>query len=150
MSLNDQQKFLIDSAIEVLAGLFQKGDLLATSPDSVKKFCQLHLGHLEHEVFGVLFLDNQHRLIEFETMFRGTIDGASVYPREVAKQVLKCNAAAVIFCHNHPSGILSASEADKRITDKLKEALNLFDVRVLDHIIVSHLGAFSFAESGLL
>jgi DNA repair protein RadC len=148
--LTTEQQTTINSALEILSGLFQKQDLLATSPESVKQFCQLHLGHLEHEVFGILFLDNQHQLIKFVEMFRGTIDAASVYPREVAKEVLLSNAAAVIFTHCHPSGLSLPSDADRRITDKLRDALALFDVRVLDHIIVSYKETYSFAEAGLL
>ncbi len=148
--LTGEQQTTINSALEILSGLFQKQDLLATSPESVKQFCRLHLGHLEHEVFGVLLLDNQHQLIKFVEMFRGTIDGASVYPREVAKEVLLSNAAAVIYTHNHPSGTATPSEADRHITSRLIEALKLLDVRTLDHIVVSHKETYSFAEAGLL
>jgi len=148
--LTGEQQTTINSALEILSGLFQKQDLLATSSESVKQFCRLHLGHLEHEVFGVLLLDNQHQLIKFVEMFRGTIDGASVYPREVAKEVLLSNAAAVIYTHNHPSGTATPSEADRRITSRLIEALKLLDVRTLDHIVVSHKETYSFAEAGLL
>jgi len=148
--LTGEQQTTINSALKILSGLFQKQDLLATSPESVKHFCRLHLGHLEHEVFGVLLLDNQHQLIKFVEMFRGTIDGASVYPREVAKEVLLSNAAAVIYTHNHPSGTATPSEADRHITSRLIEALKLFDVRTLDHIVVSHKETYSFAEAGLL
>jgi DNA repair protein RadC len=105
---------------------------------------------LEHEVFACLFLNNQHCVIVHEVLFRGTIDGASVYPREVAKRALQVNAAAVIFIHNHPSGNLDPSRTDRAITDKLKQALNLFDVRVLDHFIVSKAGTYSFAEHRLI
>lgn len=149
-TLTTAQQASIDSALEILSGLFQRQDLSATSPDRVKQYCQLNLAHLEHEVFGVLLLDNQYQLIKFIEMFRGTIDSASVYPREVAKEVLLSNAAAVIFTHNHPSGLAQPSDADKRITDRLIEALKLFDVRTLDHIIVSHNDTYSFAEHGLL
>lgn len=148
--LTGEQQTTINSALEILSDLFQKQDLLATSPESVKQFCRLHLGHLEHEVFGVLLLDNQHQLIKFVEMFRGTIDGASVYPREVAKEVLLSNAAAVIYTHNHPSGTATPTEADRHITSRLIEGLKLFDVRTLDHIVVSHKETYSFAEAGLL
>jgi DNA repair protein RadC len=148
--LTAEQQTTINSALEILSGLFQKQDLLATSPESVKRFCQLQLGHLEHEVFGLLLLDNQHQLIKSVELFRGTIDAASVYPREVVKEVLLSNAAACIAFHNHPSGIVQPSEADKRITTQLIGALKLIDVRVLDHLIVSHKGTYSFAEAGLL
>ncbi|MDD5113841.1 MAG: DNA repair protein RadC [Methylobacter sp.] len=148
--LTAEQQTTINSALEILSGLYQKQDLQATSPERVKQFCQLQIGHLEHEVFGVLFLDNQHQLIKSECMFRGTIDGASVYTREVAKEVLLCNAAAIACYHNHPSGVCLPSVADRSITTKLIEALNLIDVRVIDHIIVSHKETYSFAEAGLL
>jgi len=97
-----------------------------------------------------MYLDNQHRLIKYEELFFGTIDGASVHPREVVKHALKYNAAAVIFAHNHPSGVAEPSQADQRITDRLKSALLLVDVRVLDHMIVGDKEVLSFAERGLL
>ena len=97
-----------------------------------------------------MFLDNQHRVIQLDELFRGTIDGASVYPREVVKQALHHNAAAVIFAHNHPSGVTEPSQADKQITEKLKKALDLFDIRVLDHFIIGDGEPYSFAEHGLI
>jgi DNA repair protein RadC len=106
--------------------------------------------HLEHEVFGVLFLDNQHHVIQYEEMFRGTINGASVYPREVVKQSLAHNAAAVIFAHNHPSGFAEPSSADIDLTNKLKKALNLIDIRTLDHIIIAHGESYSLAQNGFM
>jgi DNA repair protein RadC len=109
----------------------------------------LHLGPLEHEVFACLFLDNRHRVIEYQELFRGTIDGASVHPREVVREAMRTNAAAVIFAHNHPSGVAEPSQSDLRITQRLKDALALVDVRVLDHFIVGS-GIVSFAERGLL
>ena len=105
---------------------------------------------MEHEQFCALFLDSQHRLIEFAELFRGTLDSASVYPREVAKEALHHNAAAVIFAHNHPSGIAEPSMADRKITKRLQEALGLFEIRVLDHIVVGSPGMVSFAEEGLI
>ncbi len=149
-TLTAEQQAVINSALEILSGLFKKQDLFATSPEAVKQYCQLQLGYLEHEVFGMLLLDNQHQLIKSVELFRGTIDGAGVYPREVVKEVLAVNGAACVLFHNHPSGLLSASDADRRITTKLIDALKLVDVRVLDHIIASHLGTYSFAENGLL
>lgn len=121
-----------------------------TQPDTVRHFLTSRLRHLPHEVFACLFLDNQHRLISYEALFRGTIDGASVYPREVVKKVLSHNAAAVIFAHNHPSGIAEPSISDERITHKLQQALQLVDVRVLDHFIVGDNDVLSMAERGLL
>ncbi|MGI9211579.1 MAG: RadC family protein [Methylococcaceae bacterium] len=121
-----------------------------TNPDLTRRFLAAQLRGYAHEVFGCLFMDNQHRVIRFEELFRGTIDGASVYPREVVKQALAVNAAAVIFAHNHPSGMTEPSEADKLITQKLKMALAMVDIRVLDHFIVGDGKGFSFAEHGLL
>jgi DNA repair protein RadC len=127
----------------------QHGDAL-TSPEITRAYLSSRLRGYSYEVFACLFLDNQHRVIKLEELFRGTIDGASVYPREVAKQALHHNAAAVIFAHNHPSGISEPSQADKQITEKLKQALALFDIRVLDHFIIGNGQPYSFAEHGLL
>jgi len=119
------------------------------SPDAVRNLLRLRFSEREHEVFAILFLDNRHRLIEIEEMFRGTIDGAQVYAREVVKAALRHNAAAVVLTHNHPSGVSEPSQADKTITNRLKDALALVDVRVLDHFVVGD-SVVSFAESGLL
>lgn len=126
-----------------------RGDVL-TSPEATRAYLSQQLRHYQHEVFACLFLDNQHHILEFEELFRGTIDSASVYPREVVKKALEHNAAAVIFAHNHPSGISEPSQADKLITDKLKQALALIDIRVLDHFIIGDGMPYSFAENGLL
>ncbi len=120
------------------------------SPDDTRQYILAHLRPYEHEVFACLFLDNQHRVISFDEMFAGTIDGASVYCREVVKSALQHNAAAVIFAHNHPSGVAEPSQADRRITEKLVESLSLVDIRVLDHIVVGDLETISFAERGYL
>ena len=121
-----------------------------SSPEIVKQYLGAKLAGFEHEVFAVLFLDNQHRLIRYVEMFRGTIDNASVYPREVVKEALKLNAAAVILSHNHPSGHPEPSKADRTLTKRLIDALALVDVRTLDHIIVAGHERVSFAELGLL
>lgn len=126
-----------------------RGDIL-TSPEATRAYLSNELRHYPHEVFACLFLDNQHHILKFEQLFRGTIDGASVYPREVVKKALEHNAAAVIFAHNHPSGISEPSQADRLITDKLKDALALIDIRVLDHFIIGDGQPYSFAEHGLL
>jgi DNA repair protein RadC len=120
------------------------------SPRAVREFLTVKLGHLEHELFAVLLLDTRHRLIEYVELFRGTIDGASVHPREVVKLALARNAAALVLAHPHPSGAATPSQADELITRRLREALALVDIRVLDHIIVAGGDAISFAESGLL
>jgi len=121
-----------------------------TGPNSVKLLLRTKLAAKESEAFAVLFLDNQHKLISYEELFYGTIDGSSVHPRVVVKRALEVNAAAVIFAHNHPSGVTEPSQADQRITDRLKSALLLVDIRVLDHIIVGAGEEMSFAERGLI
>jgi DNA repair protein RadC len=148
--LSNQDQAIVDQSIGVIASYYERKDLFANSADNVKQFCQLNIGSLEHEVFGCLFLDNQHRLIKFVEMFRGTINQATVYPREVVKEALLCNAAAIIFTHNHPSGDTGPSSSDIELTQKLCKALSLFDINVLDHIIVSKIGSYSFAEKGLM
>ncbi|UZR27170.1 RadC family protein [Methylococcus mesophilus] len=121
-----------------------------TSPELTRQYLSNWLKGKPYEVFVGLFLDNQHRVIRAEELFRGTIDGASVYPREVVKQALSENAAAMIFAHNHPSGICEPSDADRMLTQRLKQALGLVDIRVLDHFIIGDGMPYSFAERGLL
>lgn len=121
-----------------------------THPDTARLYLQTALEIHEREVFMVLFLDNQHRLIKQEDMFLGTINSASVYPREIIKTALYCNAAALILAHNHPSGIAVPSQADKNITNKIQQAAELMEIRVLDHFIIGKGCYFSFAEQGLL
>ncbi len=129
--------------------VLERGNAL-TSPEITRAYISAHLRGYSYEVFACLFLDNQHRVIHLDQLFRGTIDGASVYPREVVKKALHHNAAAVIFAHNHPSGISEPSPADKQITEKLKQALALLDIRVLDHFIIADGQPYSFAEHGLI
>jgi DNA repair protein RadC len=121
-----------------------------SSPLETRRFLQYHLGRHTREVFSCLFLDSQHRVLRCEDLFFGTLDGAAVYPREVAVRALQYGAAAVIFAHNHPSGVAEPSSADRRITERLCSGLALLDIRVLDHIIVGQGREFSFAEGGLL
>ena len=120
------------------------------SPQRVKDYLALQLGGLGHEVFAVLFLDHQHRLLELEEMFRGTLTQTSVYPREVVRRAMALNAAAVILAHNHPSGLAEPSRADEYLTQSLKSALGLVDVRVLDHLVVGRGQVVSMAARGLL
>ena len=120
------------------------------SPQAVKDYLQLHLGSLPHEVFAVLFLDGQHKLLGLERLFTGTLGQTSVYPREVVKRALARNAGAVILAHNHPSGVAEPSRADEFLTQTLKSALALVDVRVLDHLVIGQGQVVSFAERGLL
>lgn len=121
-----------------------------SSPDAVKNYLQLHLAHKPHEVFAVLFLDAQNKLIAMEELFRGTLTQTSVYPREVVLKALHHHAASVVLAHNHPSGTVQPSRADEALTQALKAALGLVDVRVLDHVIVAPGQALSMAEMGLL
>ena len=127
----------------------QRGDVL-TSPDATRAFLKAQLYGNPGEVFACLFLDNRHRVLKYEALFHGTIDGASVHPREVVRRALEINAAAVIFAHNHPSGVAEPSQADLRITQRLKDALALVDVRVLDHFIIGDGAGTSMAERGLI
>jgi DNA repair protein RadC len=121
-----------------------------TQPHLVQQFVQLHLSQKPHEVFGVMFLDAQHRLIRFSEMFRGTLSQTSVYPREVVQQALQCGASAVVLAHNHPSGEVQPSRADHVLTQTLRDALALVDVRVLDHVIVGPGQSMSMAQKGWL
>lgn len=129
--------------------LMQTGPALL-NPQATRDFLHMRLRDLPHEVFCCLYLDNRHRVIAFEELFRGTLDGANVHPREVVKRALAHNAAALILAHNHPSGVAEPSQADELITRRLKEALNLVEIRVLDHLIIGDSRCESFAERGLL
>ena len=127
----------------------QRGDALG-SPADTRRFLLARLRDYPHEIFACLFLDSRHRVIEFSEMFRGTIDGTSVHPREVVKQALALNAAALIFAHNHPSGVAEPSQADYHLTHRLRDALALVDIRVLDHIVIGDGYTISLAERGQL
>ena len=142
---------ILEQAQEILTYRLTRPETTAfTSPEDTKQFLKLKLGEAEREIFACLFLDNRHRLIEYQELFYGTIDGASVHPREVVKAALQVNAAAVILAHNHPSGVAEPSKADEAITTRLKDSLSLVDIRVLDHLIVGSDNPVSFAERGLL
>jgi DNA repair protein RadC len=140
---------ILSAARNALAHKVRRGTALE-SPRAVHDYLTMKLADRGHEIFAVLFLDNRHRLIAVEELFRGTLDGATVHPREVVKEALAHNAAAVIFSHNHPSGVAEPSQADELITRRLKDALAIVDIRVLDHIIVAGGDCISFAERGLL
>ncbi len=127
-----------------------RGREVFSSPQAVRDFLRVRLGGLEHEVFAVLMLDAQHALIEYVELLRGTVSQTSVYPREVVKESLARNAAAVVLVHNHPSGVAAPSRADEFLTQTLKSALSLVDVRVVDHLIVVGTNVQSFAELGLI
>ena len=145
-----QLQAVLEMARRHLRQTLDKGDAL-TSPELTRHYLCAHLRGHDHEVFACLWLDNQHRVLKLHELFHGTIDSASVYPRDVVKAALAINAAAVIFAHNHPSGIAEPSEADRHLTRRLQQALGLVDIRVLDHVIIGDdPGGYSFAEHGLL
>ncbi len=144
-----QLQAVLEMARRHLSAAMKEGDLL-TSPTLVRNYLSAQLRHQPHEIFAVLFLDSQHRLIAYDEIFFGTIDGANVYPREVVKKALARNAAAAILAHNHPSGVAEPSQADQLITRRLQDALGLVGVRVIDHMIVGDKEVISFAERGLL
>ena len=141
---------IIHQALTILEARLHKPQHYFEESSDAKQYLKLHCTNQAHESFWVMFLNNQHGLIQLTELFRGTIDGASVYPREVVKMTLQFNAAAVVFAHNHPSGSCEPSLADQHITKRLIDALKLIDVRVLDHVIIGHGEPYSFAEQGLL
>ncbi|MBW3567085.1 MAG: DNA repair protein RadC [Proteobacteria bacterium] len=151
--LGDAKYCQLQAALEMARRFFaetlSKGTSL-TSPGQAREMLVARLRDRPHEVFAVVFLDNRHRMLHYGELFRGTIDGAAVHPREVVREALERGAAAVIFAHNHPSGVAEPSAADQSITRRLREALQLVDIRVLDHIVVGDGETVSFAERGLL
>lgn len=140
---------VLQAAQQLLMRKLEGSDVLS-SPQAARDFLRVKLGALEHEIFAVLMLDAQHRVIEYVELFRGTVSQTSVYPREVVKESLARNAAALILVHNHPSGVADPSRADELLTKTLAAALQLIDVAVVDHIIIAGSSLFSFAERGLL
>ena len=144
-----QLQAVLEMSNRYLSECLQRGDSL-TSPQLVRRYLQAQLRDRPREVFAMLLLDNQHRVLRFCELFFGTIDAASVYPREIVQTVLKHNAAAVILCHNHPSGVAEPSHADRHITERICDALRLIDVRVLDHFVIGDGDPVSFAERGWL
>ena len=140
---------VIREAQTILARRFRVGAPVLSTPERMREFLRLHIGPLEYEVFGAVFLDNRHRLIRHEDLFRGTIDCAQVHVREVLLAALRLSAAAVVLYHNHPSGNVEPSTADEVITRRIQAALGLLDVRVLDHLVVGT-AIYSFAEHGFL
>ncbi|WP_420589385.1 RadC family protein [Bacterioplanoides sp.] len=144
-----QLQAVLEMAKRHLAQELERGDAL-TSPQLTQRYLLSQLRDRSHEVFACLFLDNQHRVIRYQELFHGTLDGAAVYPREVVKQALSVGAAAVILAHNHPSGVAEPSRSDRAITDRLAEAFGLMDIRVLDHLVVGDGYCVSFAERGWL
>jgi len=144
-----QLKAVLELGQRYLGESIQIGDPIG-DPESVRRYLSARLRDLPYEVFCCLYLDNRHRVLAFEQLFRGTINGAAVYPREVVKQALSRNAAAVILVHNHPSGVAEPSRADEQLTRRIQEALDLVDIRVLDHLVVGDGQMTSFCERGLL
>lgn len=149
-AMPDHERAVIDAALTILSGYLRQPEQTFHTPDAVRQYLRLHLGAETRELFAVMFLDSQNRLTAFEVMFTGTLTQTSVYPREIVKAALSHDAAAVVLAHNHPSGSVQPSRADEALTQSLKGALSLVDVRVLDHVIVSAGGALSMAEQGLL
>ena len=144
-----QLQAVLELARRHLAENLMRSDALK-NPAETRRYLTARLRDYPYEVFACLFLDTRHRVISYEELFRGTIDGASVHPREVVRRALQHNAAAVILAHNHPSGVAEPSDADRRITTRLKDALALIDIRVLDHVVIGDRLAISFAERGLI
>lgn len=144
-----QLQAVLEMSRRHLAASLSRGDALC-SPEDTRNYLSAQLRHYPYEVFACLFLDNRNRVIAFEELFRGTINGASVHPREVIRRALQHNAAALILAHNHPSGVAEPSQADRQLTERLKETLSQVDVRVLDHIVVGDGEQVSFAERGWL
>ena len=147
--MTPSEQRILDKAKAILASRVNDTDVFS-SPEPVRRYCQLQLAGECDEHFCCLFLTSKHHLIAFERLFCGTIDSSVVYPRVVVRRCLELNAAAVIFVHNHPSGVAEPSTADRRITERLQQALQLVDIRVLDHLIVTGGDITSFAEEGLL
>lgn len=145
----EQEDKIISHALEILASRLKFGSVI-NSPETAKNYIRLLIADEKSEVFFILFLNTQHQVIAEEILFRGTIDACSVYPREVIKAALSWNAAAILLAHNHPSGTDTPSAADIRLTERLKDALDMVDIRLLDHFIVTLTTTTSMAERGLL
>lgn len=150
VTVTDNDDAVIQHAISILNARIRKPDTVITSPNTVRDYLRILFAGYEREVFVVLLLDSQNGVIATEELFQGTLTQTSVYPREVVKIALKANAAAIIFAHNHPSGVAEPSRADELLTHTLKDALKLVDVKVLDHFIVGGNVVMSFAERGLI
>lgn len=148
--MNKEERKTVDAAIAILNKHLKSHEFCFSNPQATINFLRLKTEQSEREIFSVIFLNKQHYMIEFEQMFFGTIDSSEVHPREVIKRALQLNAAAVIFSHNHPSGVSKASDADERVTKRLQQALSFVDISVLDHIIIGSGEYYSFSEKGLL
>lgn len=148
--LTDREQTIVDNAIAILDQHARRGNFSLESPLQVKGYLRLRHELLEDEIFSMLWLDSKHKVISLQKLFQGTIDGASVHPRVVVKAALANNAAAAIAVHNHPSGDSNPSQADRNLTKRLKEILEIIDVRLIDHMVVGADQMYSFAENGLL
>ena len=148
--LISEQDSIIMQALDILANRLTEPEMFVTNPQTVKDYFMLKLANKPNEVVAVMYLNNQHGLIKFEEVFQGTIDSCIIYPREIARRVLKLGAVAIIIAHNHPSGVPDPSKADIEITNKLKEVLAMLDVKLLDHIVVCRDSAVSLAERGYI
>jgi DNA repair protein RadC len=145
-----KERAILRRAAQILEARVREGAVALNSPSLVREWLRLHFSGLEREAFGVIFLDAQNRLIDFEVLFTGTLSQTLVYPREVVKSALARNCASVVFVHNDPSGVAEPSHADETLTQALQQALGLVDVRVLDHFIVAGSGCLAFSERGLI
>ncbi len=146
---NSEQDYVVSLAITILEERFKPGETL-TKPSDTCDYLRLLLGERKDEIFGCIYLDNRNQILSTEELFHGTIDGASVYPRVIVRRALEVNAACCMFFHNHPSGVTQPSEADVRITERLKKALATVDIRTLDHIIIGASETTAFSERGLI
>lgn len=148
--ISETEREVVDNALSIIASKLKCRDQFFNDPDMVKNYLRLRLAMEKRELFVVLFLDSQHRLVVDETVFMGTLDAAPLYCRVVAQKALQYNAAAVVIAHNHPSGVAEPSRADRSITERLSQSLSLLDIRVLDHFVVGYPEVISFAERGWL
>lgn len=149
-SATQREDWIIQQALTVLESRIFKAGPALESPNAVRNYLRMKLVEEPNEIFAALFLDSRHQVIKYEALFQGTIDGTAVYPRVVVQRALALNAGAIVMAHQHPSGITEPSSADHRITERLKDALALVDIRLLDHFIIGQGEPYSFAERGLL
>ncbi|NWL45449.1 DNA repair protein [Pseudomonas hunanensis] len=150
LNLSDYERNIVDQAKTILMHHLAKPGVCLESPEAVRRYLELEIAGEQNECFCVLFLDAKHRVLTFKRLFQGSISSASVYTRVIVQEALQCNAAAMICAHNHPSGDPEPSQDDRVVTDRVRDALKLIDVRLLDHFVIGHGKYASFAERGLL
>jgi DNA repair protein RadC len=148
--LTDQEKAIIEQALNIIESLYKREGFNAVDQEVTKQYCQLQIGHLPYEVCAALFLDVKLELIQFKQIFRGTVHTTAVFVREIAREAMICNASGVIMTHNHPSGYAVPSKQDLELTETISVGLEILNIHLLDHIIVTHKETFSFSEQGLL